>query len=268
MDISGRHIVVTGGGSGIGRAMVQAFATNGARAIVIADIDEVAAKSAAAEVGDKCAVIAVGCDVSEHVAVEELIDEAERNFGAVEIFCANAGVAGGTTLDETPDDGWSRAYDVNVLAHVWAARRLVPAWVERGEGYFLSTASAAGLLNLVGGAPYAVTKAAAVAFAEWLAITYGDKGVRVSCLCPSAVRTPMLAAGLQLPGEAGVGMRIVTGSGPVLDPDDVAIAVVEGLAAEKFLILPHAHVQQLYEARAADLDRWISGLQHARAAFG
>ena len=161
MQVKDKHVVVTGGGSGIGRAMAMRFAADGARAVVIADIDEVAAKSVASELPGACETWAIGSDVGDQGQVESLIDEAEHKFGVVDLFCANAGIGGGTTLDETPEDGWRQAYDVNVLAHVWAARRLMPAWVARGDGYFLSTASAAGLLNLVGGAPYAVTKAAA-----------------------------------------------------------------------------------------------------------
>ena len=193
-----------------------------------------------------------------------LIDEAEAAFGVVDLFCANAGVAGGSGLMETSFDEWQQALDVNVLAHVAAARRLVPAWLERGSGYFPSTASAAGLLSVVGGAAYAVTKSAAVAFAEWLAITYGDRGVGVSCLCPSAVDTPMLAAGLATDGEVGVGMWIVTTALPVLSLEDVADAVVDGLAEERFLILPHPEVGSMYVARARDLDGWIASMRHLR----
>lgn len=193
-----------------------------------------------------------------------LIVEADAAFGVVDLFCANAGVAGGSGLMETSFDEWQQALDVNVLAYVAASRRLVPAWLERGSGYFLSTASAAGLLSVVGGASYAVTKSEAVAFAEWLAITYGDRGVRVSCLCPSAVGTPMWAAGLAADGEVGVGMRIVTSSLPVLSPEGVASAVVDGLAEERFLILPHPEVGPMYGARACDLDGWIGGMQQFR----
>ena len=263
--MAGAHVVVTGGASGIGRALVERFASAGARAIVVADVDGVGAKSVAASVAsDDVEALAVTCDVSDPSAVVALIDEAEAAFGVVDLFCANAGVAGGSGLMETSFDEWQQALDVNVLAHVAAARRLVPAWLERGSGYFLSTASAAGLLSVVGGAAYAVTKSAAVAFAEWLAITYGDRGVRVSCLCPSAVDTPMLAAGLAADGEVGVGMRIVTTSLPVLSPEDVASAVVDGLAEERFLILPHPEVGPMYAARARDPDGWIRGMQQLR----
>lgn len=266
--MAGAHVVVTGGASGIGRALALRLAAAGARAVVVADLDDVGAKAVASSISDASAggveALVVACDVSDPAAVVALIDEAEAAFGVVDLFCANAGVAGGSGLMETSRDEWQQALDVNVLAHVVAARRLVPAWLERGSGYFLSTASAAGLLSVVGGAAYAVTKTAAVAFAEWLAITYGDRGVRVSCLCPSAVDTPMLAAGLAADGEVGVGMRIVTSSLPVLSPEDVASAVVDGLAEERFLILPHPEVGPMFAARARDLDGWIGGMQLLR----
>lgn len=263
--MAGAHVVVTGGASGIGRALVEQFASAGARAVVAADVDGEGAKEVASTVASHdVAALAVTCDVSDPSAVVALIDEAEAAFGVVDLFCANAGVAGGGGLLEATWDDWQQAVDVNVLAHVAAARRLVPAWLERGSGYFLSTASAAGLLSVVGGAAYAVTKSAAVAFAEWLAITYGDRGVGVSCLCPSAVDTQMLAAGLAADGEVGVGMRIVTTSLPVLSPADVAGAVVAGLADERFLILPHPEVGPMYAARACDPDGWISGMQQLR----
>jgi NAD(P)-dependent dehydrogenase (short-subunit alcohol dehydrogenase family) len=265
MKVTGRHVVITGGASGIGAAMARRFAADGAAAIVVADLD---ARGAAA-VADGLGVpaVGIGCDVGDPSAVVGLVDRAEQTYGAVDLFCANAGCAGGNGLVETTDDEWLQAFDVNVLAHVVAARRLVPGWLERGDGYFLSTASAAGMLSLVGGGAYAVTKSAALAFAEWLAISYGARGVKVSCLCPSAVDTPMLAAGLELPGEGGLGMRIVTGSTPVLSPEDVADSVAAGLDEERFLILPHEQVASMYVARARDLDGWISGMRQVRSAF-
>lgn len=267
MELSGKHVVVTGAASGIGRALALRFAAEGARGVVVADLDDAGAKAVAIEIESRGGeALAVGCDAGDPAQTVALVDRAEAAYGVVDLFCANAGVQGGAGLAETPDDVWRHAFEVNVLAHVAAARRLLPAWLERGEGYFLSTASAAGLLSVVGSAAYATTKSAAIAFAEWLAITYGDRGIRVSCLCPSAVRTPMLESALQQDGEVGRGMRIVTQSGPVLDPVDVAAAVVSGLAAERFLVLPHPQVQKMYAGRSADIDGWIAIMQHAKAA--
>src|SRR3954451_11536626 len=177
MELSGKVVAVTGGASGIGRALARRFAAEGARGVAVADLDEAGAGAVAAEIGE--AALAIGCDVAEDEQVGQLIDRTEEAFGPIDLFCANAGVGQGTGLD-TPDEVWDLALGVNVRARVFAARRLVPGWLERGEGYFLSTASAAGLLTQIGSAPYAVTKHAAVAFAEWLAVTYGDRGIRVS----------------------------------------------------------------------------------------
>jgi NAD(P)-dependent dehydrogenase (short-subunit alcohol dehydrogenase family) len=268
MELTGKHVVITGAASGIGRALAIRFAREHTRGLVVADLDVAGVEALAAELAaDGASVLATGCDVSRPEEVEQLIDLAEATFGPVDLFCANAGVGGGTTLEETSDLQWRDAYDVNVLSHVVAARRLVPGWVERGEGYFLSTASAAGLLTMVGGAAYAATKHAAVAFAEWLAFTYADRGVRVSCLCPMGVQTKLLEEALAEPGEAGLGMRMVTMAGPVLDPAEVADAVVDGLAAERFLILPHPQVQQLVEDKAADRDAWIARMSAVRSAM-
>ena len=203
--------------------------------------------------------------MSDDCAVGDLIARAEDAFGAIDLFCANAGVAHGAGLD-APDEAWSLALDVNVRAHVYAARRLVPGWLERGEGYFLSTASAAGLLTQIGSAPYSVSKHAAVAFAEWLAVTYGDRGVRVSCLCPMGVDTPLLRQGFGAGGgEEALAARVVAAAGEVMGPDDVAEVVVEGLRDERFLILSHADVLEFFRRKAADYDRWIAGMRRLQA---
>src|SRR5215210_6115578 len=215
MEIAGRHVVVTGGASGIGRALALRFAAEGARSVVVADLDEERSREVAAEIGDSA--LGDACDVSDHVQVAELIDTAREHAGGIDVFCANAGIATGLGLD-APDEAWEAIVGVNVLAHVYAARQLVPYWIEHGEGYFVSTASAAGLTSQIGDAPYAVTKTAAVAFAEWLAITYGDQGIRVSCLCPMGVRTPLLEGGLEQAGEAGLGARVVAAAGGLLEP--------------------------------------------------
>jgi NAD(P)-dependent dehydrogenase (short-subunit alcohol dehydrogenase family) len=203
--------------------------------------------------------------VAQPSQIAELINSAQARFGAIDLFCANAGIGGGTGIEEATDEQWQRAFDVNVRSHVVAARLLVPGWRDRGAGYFLSTASAAGLLTVIGTAPYAVTKHAAVAFAEWLSITYADDGIRVSCLCPMGVRTKLLEDGLTEPGEAGVGMRIATQAGRALDPGEVAAVVIAGLESEHFLILPHPEVQQMFAAKAKDHDAWIASMRQVRA---
>lgn len=265
MELRDRHVVITGAADGIGRALALRAAAEGARGVVVADIDAPGAERVAHQIPDGRG-LAVACDVSRSDQTADLIAAAERRFGPVDVFCANAGIGGGTGLEETSDSEWDQAFAVNVRSHIAAARLLVPGWLERGEGYFLSTASAAGLLSVIGSAPYAVTKHAAVAFAEWLAITYGDQGVRVSCLCPMALQTDLLQAGLEQPGEAGLGMRLVTLAGAVLDPDQVADAVIAGLAEERFLILPHPEVQKMFAHKASDHDQWIDGMQRARGA--
>jgi NAD(P)-dependent dehydrogenase (short-subunit alcohol dehydrogenase family) len=259
MDLTGKVVVVTGGASGIGRALARRFADEGARGVAVADIDADGARAVAEQIAASGGeAIGVGCDVSEAARVEDLISQSERAYGPVDLFCANAGIGQGTGLD-TPDDVWEQAFDVNVRAHVFAARRLVPGWLERGEGYFLSTASAAGLLTQIGSAPYSVTKHAALAFAEWLAITHGEQGLKVSALCPQAVESKM-TAGFEGGGVAGVdGM---------LSPEDVAQAVVDGLAAEQFLILPHPEVAEYFRRKADDYERWLRGMRRLQARFG
>jgi NAD(P)-dependent dehydrogenase (short-subunit alcohol dehydrogenase family) len=262
MELAGKVVAVTGGASGIGRALSRRFAREGARGIAIADLEGEGASAVAAEIGESA--IGIACDVADEDQVGDLIARTESRFGPIDLFCANAGVGHGTDL-ETPEEVWAQAFDVNVRAHVIAARLLVPAWLERGEGYFLSTASAAGLLTQIGSAPYSVTKHAAVAFAEWLAVTYGRRGVRVSCLCPMGVNTNMLNAGLDAADREGVGARVVAAAGDVLEPEDVAQAVVEGLREERFLILPHPEVLEFFRRKGSDYDRWIAGMQRLQA---
>src|SRR5262245_42601370 len=247
MELADKVAVITGGASGIGRALALRFADDGAR-VVVADLDLQGAEAVAAETGG----VALRCDVANEQQVIELVAHAEEAFGPVDLFCANAGVAVGTDLT-TPENVWDLALEVNLRAHLHAAKALVPRWLERGEGYFLATASAAGLITQIGSAPYAVTKHAAVAFAEWLSVTYGDRGIRVSCLCPQGVRTPMLE-------QASANIRGLLDDSAI-EPDVVADAVIDGLAAERFLILPHAEVAEYVRRKAGDHDRWLRGMR-------
>ncbi|MEA2123852.1 MAG: hypothetical protein QOI80_634 [Solirubrobacteraceae bacterium] len=202
MELNGRVAVVTGGASGIGRALAGRLVAADVRGVVVADLDGPGAEAVAVALGERA--IGFGCDVADEEQVDGLIAATEEAFGPVDVFFANAGVGTGSGLD-APDELWEQSWNVNVKAHVLAARRLVPIWIERGEGYFVSTASAAGLLSQIGDAPYSVSKHAAVAFAEWLAITYGARGLRVSCLCPMGVNTPLVQRGLEMDGPEGLG---------------------------------------------------------------
>jgi NAD(P)-dependent dehydrogenase (short-subunit alcohol dehydrogenase family) len=255
MELTDRVAVVTGGASGIGRALAHRFADAGARGVVVADLDSDGARAVAAAIGPRA--LAVECDVAVGAQVAELVARAEEAFGPVDLFCANAGVGVGTDLDTPPAD-WDLAFAVNVRAHVHAAQALLPGWLERGEGYFLATASAAGLLTQIGSAPYAVTKHAAVGFAEWLSVTYGARGVRVSCLCPMGVRTPMTE------GDH-LANAVVAAAGAMLEPQEVADAVLAGLRTERFLILPHPEVLTFLRRKADDYDRWLAGMRRLQA---
>jgi NAD(P)-dependent dehydrogenase (short-subunit alcohol dehydrogenase family) len=262
VEVAGKVVVVTGAASGIGRALAWRFAEDGARGVVVADLDAEGAARVAQDIGPSA--VAVGCDVADAGQVGDLVDRAESELGPVDLFCANAGVGGGVGLDE----GWELALGVNVMAHVHAARRLVPGWLERGSGYFLATASAAGLLTQIGSGPYAVSKHAAVAFAEWLSVTYGDRGIGVSCLCPMGVNTPLLHAGEQ-GGEVGqAASAVVKTAGAVLEPEQVADVVVEGLREERFLILPHPEVLTFFQRKGSDYDRWLRGMRRLQASLG
>lgn len=257
MELTGRTAVVTGGGSGIGRALARRFAAEGAKAVVVADIDGDAAAATAEEVGG----LGLRVDVADEAEVQHLVRTAEDAYGPIDLFCSNAGIGGGGGV-EAPDDEWQRIWGINLMSHVYAARAVVPGMVARGEGYLLNTASAAGLLTNLGNAPYTVTKHGAVALAEWLAITYGDRGIKVSCLCPQGVRTPMLMGGLELEDPAAA---MVLASGGLIEPEDVADAVVAGLREERFLILPHPEVGEYYRRKADDPDRWIRGMRRIQA---
>jgi NAD(P)-dependent dehydrogenase (short-subunit alcohol dehydrogenase family) len=261
MELADRVAVVTGGASGIGRALAWRFADEGAR-VVVADLDADGASAVARDIGANA--LAVPCDVVDEQQVVALIDSAQDAFGPVDLFCANAGVAIGSDLT-TPEDVWELAFGVNVRAHLHAAKALLPGWLERGEGYFLATASAAGLLTQIGSAPYALTKHAAVAFAEWLSVTYGDRGIRVSCLCPMGVKTAMTTVPDDAPDDVRLATGVVATAGAMLEPEQVADVVVDGLRAERFLILPHPEVLTFFRRKADDYDRWLAGMRRLQA---
>ena len=253
MELAGKHVVVTGAGSGIGRACAIRFAAEGAR-VVVADLHADTAEAVAAEIGG----LAVPTDVGREADILALVQTAQSNGGPIDLFFSNAGVPGPAGGPEAPDAELQLTWEVNVMAHVWAARALLPAMVARGEGYLLSTASAAGLLTQVSALGYSITKHAAVALAEWLSITYADAGIRVSCLCPQAVRTPMLDVALEDPVGAAPLL-----AGGLIEPSDVAAAVVAGLRDERFLILPHEDVAKHLALKGAQPERWLSGMRRS-----
>ena len=253
MKIEGKSVVVTGGASGIGLALARRFSTEGARGIALADLQEDALLGAAGEID----ALAVPCDVADEADIKRLVAAAEDAFGPIDVFVSNAGIAcmGGV---DAPDEEWRQNWDIHVMAHVYAARAVAPKMAARGSGYLVNTASAAGLLSHVESATYTVTKHAAVAFAEWLSIVYGDRGVRVSVLCPQAVRTAMLAG-------RDEGVASLDG---VLEPEQVADSVVDAMEREEFLILPHPGVQDYVQRKATDRERWLRGMRKLRAAHG
>lgn len=258
MKIRDKAIVVTGAASGIGRALCLRFAQEGARMVIAADVDlpgteETVAMLTALDTGSEAR--AIQCDVSREEQVRSLAADAEASAGQIDLFCANAGIF--IPGDEqVGNDDWQRIWDINVMAHVYAARAVLPAMLARGEGYLLNTASAAGLLSQVGSAPYAVTKHAAVGFAEWLSITYGHQGIKVSVLCPQAVRTAMTAG--------GGGVAAVDG---MLEPEQLADSVVETLDSERFLVLPHPEVLTYMRRKTDDYDRWLGGMRRLNDRF-
>ncbi|GAB3562884.1 SDR family oxidoreductase [Amycolatopsis endophytica] len=245
-SLEGAGVVITGGGGGIGAALARRFAAQGAR-IVLADLDAAAVEAVAGEVGG----VAIAGDAAGVDGVAALISRATEELGAIDLYCANAGIAphGGP---ESPEEVWARAWDVNVMAHVRAAHRLLPGWLERGRGRFLATVSAAGLLTSLGSAPYSVTKHGALAFAEWLSATYRHRGVTVQAVCPQGVKTNMLAA-------TGTGGQLIMGASAI-EPSQVADSVIEGFADDRFLILPHPEVAEYYATRATQTDRWLGGM--------
>jgi NAD(P)-dependent dehydrogenase (short-subunit alcohol dehydrogenase family) len=253
MKLQNKIAVVTGGGNGIGRALCRRFAAEGARGVVVADMEADAAAAVAKEIGG----VAVTTDVRREADLQQLVARATEVYGLVDLFCSNAGIftPGGV---ETTDTDWERIWEINVRAHIYGARAVLPGMLARGEGYLLQTASAAGLLTQIGSAPYAVTKHAAVALAEWLAVTHGDSGIKVSCLCPQGVRTRMLMGD----DMSSTDSFLFEGS---VSPEDVAEAVVKGLDAERFLILPHPEVAEYLRRKADDYDRWLRGMRRLQS---
>ena len=253
MELKDRIVVVTGAASGIGRGLAVRFAAEGAKSVVCADRNLVGAQQVADEIGG----VAFACDVSKEDDIARLIDTVEREVGPIDLFCSNAGILtiGGI---ETPNEDWQRIWDINVMSQVWAARHVVPRMIARGGGYLLNTASAAGLLNQVGAAPYGVTKHASDGLAEWLAMTYGDQGIGVSVLCPQAVRSEM-TRGHEESVAALDGM---------LEPSDVAQACVEAIRERRFLVLPHPQVLDYIRMKTADYDRWLGGMRKLNRQFG
>ncbi|GAB3299763.1 SDR family oxidoreductase [Parasphingorhabdus pacifica] len=250
MELSDAVVVITGAGNGIGAAMSRNFARRGAR-VVVNDLDADAVREVAREVGG----LAVPGDAASEDGARGLVDAAIERYGRIDMFCANAGVAheGGP---EAPEDLWEKSWEINVMAHVRAARAVLPHWLEQGHGHFLATVSAAGLLTMLGAAPYSVTKHGALAFAEWMSVTYGDRGITAQALCPQGVRTNML-------GNTGEKGEKLLGK-EAIEPEQVAEEVVEALGDKRFLVLPHPEVADYYAARAADPMRWQGGMRKLR----
>lgn len=253
MELTDKVAVVTGGASGIGRAMATRFIAEGARQVVIADINEDQLNSVAGDIGAR----AITTNVARDDEVRQLIETVEQDYGRIDLLCNNAGIGIGGG-PEVANEDWERIWQINVMAHVYATRAALPAMLARGDGYILNTASAAGLLSQIGSAPYAVTKHAAVGYAEWLAITYGDRGIKVSVLCPQAVRTAMTAG-----REDGVAS--VDG---MMEPEQLCDTVIECLRKETFLVLPHAEVLTYIQRKTGDYDRWIAGMRKLQERYG
>lgn len=268
MELSGKTTVVTGAGNGIGKALAERFHREGAK-VVVADRDDAGVNSVVTSLNAQRpnSALAVVADLSTEAANKSLVETAEAAFGPIDLFFANAGVGMGTDLSSTEAD-WNTSFDVNVHAHRWAAKFLLPEWLAAGRGYFASTASAAGVLAQIGSAPYSVTKHAAVAFAEWLSITYGSRGISVSCLCPQGVNTAMLRGG-DRPGIDTNAGNVVRAAGVVLEPSAVADIVHDALVNERFFIYPHAEVAEYVKVKANEHDRWLGGMRKLqRRVFG
>ncbi|MDG2072181.1 MAG: SDR family NAD(P)-dependent oxidoreductase [Pseudomonadales bacterium] len=250
MELKGKVAVITGGSGGIGRAMAQEFLAEGARGIMLADIDAAAVAATAGELG--CAGMA--CDVTDEAQVQALVAAAESQFGQIDLFCSNAGKGHAGVLTDIENADWQNQWDIHVMAHIYAARAVLPGMIERGEGYLLNTASAAGLLAALGSGAYSVTKAAAVKLSEFLAMTHGDEGIRVSVLCPQGVNTAM--------GPKSLGDGQTDG---ILEPEALAAVVVETIREERFHVLPHPEVEEYVRRKGDNIDRWLHGMRRLRS---
>lgn len=251
MEIVDKRVVVTGAASGIGKALAIEFKNEKAKDVVLVDLNEEVLE-VAKELGFSGFVV----DVSKEDQIKELITSANEKMGGIDIFCSNAGIAGAVGLLDVSTEDWQNIWDINFMAHAHAAKYLIPQMLEQGSGYLVNTASAAGLLTQIGAAPYSVTKAAAVSLAEWIKITYGEKGIGVSCLCPQAVKTAMTAQG---PGVAGVDGMI--------EADECAKDVIDAIKKERFLVTPHEEVLEYIKRKTTDYDRWITGMQRLQGRF-
>ena len=254
MELANKIVVVTGGASGIGRALCRRFKAEGTQAVVVVDMNAAGAEAVATEIGG----VAMTADVSKEEDVLNVINKTEQDIGPIDLFCSNAGIArsGGV---ETPDKAWQKSWEVNVMAHIYTARTLVPRMIERGGGYLLNTVSAAGLLNQIGSASYGVTKHAAIGFGEWLAMTHSHQGIKVSVLCPQAVRTAMLTDNKSTRAASVDGL---------MEPEELAEVVIDGLRAERFLILPHPEVLEYMRRKTGDYDRWLKGMNRLQERLG
>lgn len=255
MNVRDQVIVVTGGGGGIGEALCRRFANEGARAVIVSDVNESAARKVAADIQG----LAVRTDVGSETEIQALVKQTLDTYGQIDLFCSNAGILM-MGDSHTPDDEWDRIWHINVMSHVYAARAVLPHMLAQGAGYLLQTASAAGLLTQIGSAPYSVTKHAAVGYAEWLSITYASRGIKVSCVCPQGVRTDMMR-------QSSTGITEYLRP-TAIEPEVVADAVIAGLATEQFLILPHPEVADYFRHKADDYERWLRGMRKLQAKFG
>lgn len=251
MELKDKAVVITGGSGGIGKAMAAAFLAAGARGVMLADLDAAATTATAKELGCD----AMACDVTDEAAIVGLVNEAIGRYGQVDLFCSNAGAGAEGVLADAPNESWQQQWELHVMAHLYAARAVLPGMLNRGEGYLLNTASAAGLLAAIGSGPYTVTKAAAVKLAEFLAITHGDEGIRVSVLCPQGVNTAMA------PRSLGDGQ-----TDGIIEPEQLAQTVVEALREERFHVLPHPEVGEYVRRKGEDVDRWLHGMRRLRRA--
>ena len=249
MELKGKVAVITGGSGGIGRAMARAFLAAGARGVMLADLDEAQVQAAAADIG----CLGRRCDVTRESEIQALVAATEAELGPIDLFCSNAGAVGSGGVLDADDAVWELQWQLHVMAHVYAARAVVPGLIERGGGYLLNTASAAGLLAALGSGPYSVTKAAAVKLAEYLAITHGDDGIGVSVLCPQGVNTAMA------PRSLGDGQ-----TDGIIEPEQLAETVVEALREERFHVLPHPEVAEYVRRKGEDVDRWLHGMRRLR----